>query len=905
MTPNLRNASLAIICGLVTACSSHAPKATLADMDFSRAPEKDLQQTQSEQTRAQIVQSYYQYIERAPKNDKMREDAITRLVALEIDNANSGSDTTSLSPDALERANRLLQQSLADYPNSTTKDRSLYQLAQVYEQLGRTQESLAHLKRIISEFPKSAFLAEAHFRLAENAFKDAEYLAAEASYTETLLAPNNGSFSERALYKRAWARYKQGVYRDACEDFVTALRQHAYLDAKQQSESQKAVINELLRGASLAAINLPQDQLQTLVTEDFVWAYEFYEYTAQLQARKNPALGLARMDAFIGQFQSSPRLPLAYLYLVKQHAQQQNAAAFEQALHQLYSRYNPDAPFWQENPNVDKDSVFLGLRKNMAVAAAQGLDANSQSAQLTNAKVWSERYLKHFSAFAQQDKMYKQYAMLLSASEQGEKALDYYEKSAFDGNIILDKDAAYAAIVTNDQLLKKARDAEQLPLLAKMSQYAKAYAQMYPQDAQTPKILLRAAEAHMSAKQFAAVPTLVTPWPNSSNKADQYTAAILKAQAFIALQRFNDAENALLAVYSPSSPQKDTQGLANTLAEVFIQQGQAAEKAASYPAAAAFYAKIVSSAPQAEQAPKALYQAINLSVKHELWGQASAYGQEFQTRFANHEYSADVNRLLSTSYLKSNNQGKAAQALESLAKTENDTSVKASALWQAANLYLAQKDLAAARRAFSDYSTQYPKPFGQYMEALYRLVPLLPQSEQPAILQKMATADSQAALTEKSERTAYLAAWAQLQRGDLALQEYQRIRLVEPLQKSLALKKQALQNALALYTQAGNNNQLDILAQASYQVAFIYQDFAKALLQSERPRHLRGEELEQYTILLEDQAFPFEDKAIEFHQINLGRLKTGTNPWLLKSLESLKQLSPARYQRQAKVAFYE
>ena len=88
---------------------------------------------------------------------------------------------------------------------------------------------------------------------------------------------------------------------------------------------------------------------------------------------------------------------------------------------------------------------------------------------------------------------------------------------------------------------------------------------------------------------------------------------------------------------------------------------------------------------------------------------------------------------------------------------------------------------------------------------------------------------------------------------------------------------------MSLYTQAGANNQLDILAEASFQVASIYEDFAKALLASERPRNLRGDDLEQYNILLEDQAFPFEDKAIEFHQINLGRLKRRITPGCTKA----------------------
>ncbi|HEY9049964.1 MAG TPA: hypothetical protein VIQ03_00375, partial [Gammaproteobacteria bacterium] len=62
---------------------------------------------------------------------------------------------------------------------------------------------------------------------------------------------------------------------------------------------------------------------------------------------------------------------------------------------------------------------------------------------------------------------------------------------------------------------------------------------------------------------------------------------------------------------------------------------------------------------------------------------------------------------------------------------------------------------------------------------------------------------------------------------------------------------------------------------------------------------------EQYQILLEDQAFPFEEKAIEFYETNLARVKDGTyNEWIGKSHARLKQLFPVRYNREAKIDAY-
>ena len=59
----------------------------------------------------------------------------------------------------------------------------------------------------------------------------------------------------------------------------------------------------------------------------------------------------------------------------------------------------------------------------------------------------------------------------------------------------------------------------------------------------------------------------------------------------------------------------------------------------------------------------------------------------------------------------------------------------------------------------------------------------------------------------------------------------------------------------------------------------------------------------QYNILLEDRAFPFEDKAIEFYERNLRRVASVSfNDWLAKSRERLAVLFPVRYDRPAKMS---
>ena len=85
-------------------------------------------------------------------------------------------------------------------------------------------------------------------------------------------------------------------------------------------------------------------------------------------------------------------------------------------------------------------------------------------------------------------------------------------------------------------------------------------------------------------------------------------------------------------------------------------------------------------------------------------------------------------------------------------------------------------------------------------------------------------------------------------------------------------------------------------AAATFFIAEIYFHFSQALLDSERPKGLQGSELLDYEMVLEEEAFPFEEKAIGVHQKNLELMASGTyNGWIDKSFGRLADLMPGRY----------
>ena len=83
---------------------------------------------------------------------------------------------------------------------------------------------------------------------------------------------------------------------------------------------------------------------------------------------------------------------------------------------------------------------------------------------------------------------------------------------------------------------------------------------------------------------------------------------------------------------------------------------------------------------------------------------------------------------------------------------------------------------------------------------------------------------------------------------------------------------------------------------ATFGMAELYRKLGSDLMTSERPKNLDADAKEQYDVLLEEQAFPFEEKAIELHETNAQRTGDGVyDEWVQRSFDVLAKLKPARY----------
>lgn len=913
---------------LISACKSDEPT-SLADLDVTTTKQKKNKVFIKPKTDEEIRKAYSDYLNSADIDDSSRIDALSRLAELEFSQSNkllekkesqTKKDAEELEDkrynDQLNRTIQLLSTSLKDYPKAKSNDTLLYQLAKAYDQKGDHHKSVETLSKLSEQFPKSPFYVEAQFRLAEDAFSLRDYSTAEYSYTEVIVANENEVFYEKSLFKRGWARFKQQFYTDAIDDFIASVLEHDFGEHEKLNKSEREQFDEYFRAIGLAFSYMGgSESLQEYFKnqEDFLYTYHTYSMVSDIylkQERYSDAVDTHKQ--FIKFYPKSKNIPYSYLKIISVWKNSGFTNKVYDAIETFYVKYNASSQYWKDQ--VDDSSVNRAIRRSLKeyVVLMTGYYHNKYQKSLKNkdykkTELWYKRYLKHYRAYAQQDNIYFLYAELMSQKKNYEQALKYYELAAYDNDLIVHKDAAYASIVISNKLLAKPKAPGKDKLLKKHIDYALKYSQAYPTDKRTYKLIKHATELAFKSKQYKTTIELADIIIASRPLEPNVYIVSLKGESYFNLSEYAESESLYTQVLkSGKLPKKDRTKIQDKLALSIYKQGELALEAKQTPQAINHYSRISNIVATSKIAATGLYDAIALNMQHNQWKSAISDIKRFQQLYPGNKLQRDVSKKLSAAYLSSNQGIKAAQEFEKISSMGGgDLAIQSAALWQAAELYEEKNKLKDAIRSYEEYARKFKKPYPQYMESMNKLTDLYSKVGSNKNMLKwhnnIVKADKEALNNVKTDRTKFITSISYLNLARNEKERFNKIRLSLPLKRSLRKKKNAMQSSVKLYGKASIYQIYEASTEATFSIALIYKDFSKALLDSDRPKNLNDEELDQYEILLEDQAFPFEDKSIEFFEINLSRVKDGFyNDWIKKSHVELIDLFPVRYNRKPK-----
>ena len=134
----------------------------------------------------------------------------------------------------------------------------------------------------------------------------------------------------------------------------------------------------------------------------------------------------------------------------------------------------------------------------------------------------------------------------------------------------------------------------------------------------------------------------------------------------------------------------------------------------------------------------------------------------------------------------------------------------------------------------------------------------------------------------RNDRSRWLTSLSNFNCGDYFAMYCKRKRLRLPLDKAIPRKNKALRDAVSRYQMAADYGILEFLTMSSVKIADLYETFAKDLRAVPAPKGLSAEEKTMYKQIIEEQAGPFVDLAVELYESNVSHAWAGKYKYWIK-----------------------
>ncbi len=932
---------------LLSSCSSHYPN----DVTIKVLSKKTLilEEPKVKTLKREHTETLYREFLKSAPPSSMYGNAMRRLADLEVQTGQEQSTSNKkkdiiASQKNIRSAIRLYETFLETYPNKKNNDLILYQLAKSYELNLQQDKLLLTLNAIARKYPKTRYIEEVQFRRGETYFILRQYKQAELAYAQIINNHPDSKYFEKSLYKYGWTRFKQADYLSSTKSFIR------FLDLKYQqgqllndgpspdiSRSNKELLSDILRVTSLSfSYQNGYHSIKKYFQINGKKQYEslIYSNLAELYLTKDRIRDAAETYlAYSSTYTTSALAPKYHSKAIAAYKKGGFASLVLPTKITFVKQYGVNTAYWKAQNKEAQKSISPLLqkhikelanhfhaeaRKNKKSSLKKKGKEKGKKAQfaknITQATSWYKLYIKSFP----DDKSTAKINFLLAEAHQDagqyKNAIYQFEKTAYKYPKNNKKpEAAYAALLLYPAVQKSLKGEAKKAWQQKKISSALKYTNEFPKNKYTSSILATTAEELFKIGDYSrAIGTasiLVTD--AKVNKKLIISALLVMGHAEFGMRNYSQAEESYRALIKKlPRKHKEFKNIQERLAASIYKQGEIAKSSNKLAIAAEFYLRVGRDVPTSKLRATADYDAATIYIKLENWKKAQKVLEVFRkTHAKNHKLQFGVTEKLALVYIKSGHPLKAANEMIYLTNNAKHytRNQRRELLWDAAKIFNKNKRKKTAKRILAAYIKNYPKPLEQAIEARQLLADFNEKNNYKRHhywLREIIKADNRGG-KNRTSRTHYLAATAYMKLTLPLFKAYKKARLTIPLKRSLKKKKVLMKKVVTSYNNAMKYRVAEITTAATYYIAEIYNDFATALLKSQRPKKLNADELEQYGYLLEEQAFPFEEKAIDIHTANAKRVKDNIyDKWVKLSITELSKLNPVRYAKTEKAESY-
>ncbi|HMA11337.1 MAG TPA: tetratricopeptide repeat protein [Steroidobacteraceae bacterium] len=890
---------------------------------------KDLQQRRVEVRRdapsdgnaGKAMENYRRFLELRKTDPALRAEALRRLGDLSLESGELERLETEVGRVDLGGAEaiRLYTLLLRAHPDYPRNDQVLYQLARAYETTGQPEQALATLDQIVRRFPQSREIPEVQFRRGELLFSAMKYREAEQAYAE-VTRPGSGDFYQQALYKQGWSLFKQNLNDESLPVFGRLLdlklrdarAPRGFRQPETLARADREIVEDTLRVMSV--VFSYQDGIEPL--NRFVTGLGSPPYSPLLYARLGDLYvekqryqdAASAYRAFVAREPNNEYSPTLSTQAIEAYRKGGFAQLVLDGKREYVENYNLGTAFWQGRDKAKYPQLVTELKTHLTDLAAyhhSEAQKHKRAEDYAQAARWYRLQLASFPQEPDSAQVNFRLADVLYEGGQFGAAVDEYERSAYAYPPGPDSArAGYAALSAYQKQEPLLPEAGRAAWHMRGVESGVKFAQTFPGHPDGDGVLTRATEDLYKAKNLPRaieVAGILLARNPPATAAQRRIAASVTGQARFDLGEFAAAERSWLAARDLAAGDAALQkSLTEQLSVAVYRQAEAKRAAGDAAGAVDDFLRVARVAPGTPAVEAAQYDAAAELIKARSWPRAIEVLEAFRRDYPQSRQQGDVTQKLAVAYMESGRSDAAAGEFERIAQAKDSTpEVRLEALTLAAAQYEKSGNTAKTVALLEKLVAEYPTPAADRIETRQKLADFAARTgnaERVAYWQREIVKADAAAGAGRTDRTRYLAANASLALAAPTRDAFRQLRLTSPLNKSLAPKRRALDAALNAYKGAAAYNVAEVVTQSSYEIAELYRQLGADLMASERPKSLKGEELEQYDLLLEEQATPFEEQAIKLHEANAARVREGIyDDGVKASYGALAKLLPARF----------
>jgi tetratricopeptide (TPR) repeat protein len=888
--------------------------ASVPEADIATAPQLPLavKAGKNKNGKESVKESGQDFETRATKTVPIKSASADEIVATP-----DGSGADLQSAGALE-AIVLYKKLLSKYPNYERNDQVLYQLSRAYEEMGQVEEAMKIMNKIVKDYPKSRYIDEVQFRRGEYYFTRKKFMDAEDAYKSIVDMGAASFYYELALYKLGWSFYKQELYEDALHRFVALLDYK--ISTGYDFEHPKDTIDEKRIEDTYSVVSLAFSNLGG--------ADAVMEYFNKFGKRKYEVNVYSNLGDYYLDKRRYSDAATTYKAFVKSNPYHKVAPHFDTRVIDIYKKggfpklviesnkefvvnYGLKSDYWKHF-DIKAFPEVLGYVKTSLKELANHYHAlyqekkfeKDKSENFQEAMKWYREFLNSFpKEFESPAINYQLAALLLENKSFGQAALEY-EHTAYDYPFHeKSSDAGYAAVYAYRENLAIVAPDERERVKRDVVRSSLKFAESFPQHQKAALVMEAAVDDIYAMKDYAFAVTTGRKLLNNFPLAEQNirrSTWLIVAHASFDMANFKDAEEGYLSVLQlTDESDKSRADVIENLAASIYKQGEQASKLSDYKSAAEHFLRVAQAAPASKICPAADFDGATALMQLKDWDRAASVLNSFRSHYVGHKLQPEVTKKIAYVYKESGKLSLAAAEYERIETESQDVAVRREALQLAADLYVEAKETDKAMQVYRRYVSYFPKPLELALETRNKIAGVLKaRNDTSAYLEelKQIVAADAGAGAERTDRTRYLGATSSLVLTEPLFGQFVEIKLVKPFDKNLIKKKNAMKSAKDGFEKLLSYEVGDVTAAATYYLAEIYYNFNRSLVESERPEDLNALEKEQYELAIDEQASPFEEKAIQIHEKNLELLSLGIfNSWIESSFDKLAKLLPARY----------